>query len=870
MPSDTQINKAKKGFKLQLLLAGGLFGVLTMVTLALLVVTFFSSSVVIDNERQQISGKSGAIADLVLEKRMDASRQFADLVAEEIATKQTSNLEEIYSYVESVFYTQKEGNVDYVALLTEHGDIVEEIHIQLNQFPAIRDQISKNRTNRSLWNIAIEPESDGKTAQLLVYYKTELLNKFTGKVDGYVLSGLFLNDNIALLEEVQKRTDADYVSLVIKNMRIGSFGDPKKGIDYSTNSNDIETSYKDELIFAPKILKDVFPDSGLAILVHHHSSGFQSLTNLYIVSGVLGFIVIIILSLLTYYIGNSVLVVPLRKLVGYANRLKKRDRHARVPEFAAEEFNDLTNNLKSVFTDFIESEKRFQDFASVTSNTMWETDADHRYTFMSRDKNAAQPTRYGSLVGIRRWEVEGTDFEYVDWEVHKQEIAEHKHFKNFIFRRVNPLGEIEYWSSSGKPRYDRTGKFIGYRGTSTNITVEIQAQEEVDRAQEQLRQSQKLEVVGQLTGGIAHDFNNLLAVVIGNLELALEDEDVKPLTLKLLNDAMRGAERGASLTHQLLAYSRQQTLKPTVVKPDSIVSGMYSLFKRAVGESISLNTFLDNKWSVDIDPNELENALMNLLVNARDAMPDGGDISIESFDVVIEKDFHSTGSEIQAGEYVCIVVTDSGTGMNKEIQEKIFEPFFTTKEVGKGSGLGLSMVFGFAKQSGGHISIYSEVGVGTSIKLYLPRALQEEEVVTKSDEVVKFGNGEKVLVIEDDAKVAEMISKQLRSIGYEPDVYLEAENGLLALESDTADVLLVDVIMPGKLSGFDIVDHVKKSYPGLPYVLMSGFTGNNLPSRQKEKVGAENILMKPFSKVQLSEALQTARGEILEIKKANQ
>ncbi|MBE7637306.1 response regulator [Sneathiella sp. P13V-1] len=846
-----------------------MFSVLTLVTLAILVVTFFSSSLVIDNERQQISGKSGAIADLVLEKRMDASRQFADLIAEEVATKQADNLEEIYSYIEAAFYTQKEGSVDYVALLTEHGDIVEEIHIQLNQFPSIREQISKMRTSRNLWNIAIEPENNRNTAQVLVYYKTELLNKRTGKVDGYILSGLFLNDNVTLLEEIKKRTNADFVSLVVQGFEVSKFGEPKDGISYSSGAAKIVENNKDELFFAPRILEDVFPDSGLVVFVHYHTLGYQPLSNLYVVSAALGFVVIFILSIFAYYIGKSFIVSPIKQLSSYSKRLEKRDKHAPTPKFAAEEFNDLTNNLKSVFTNFIESEKRFQDFASVTSNSMWETDSEHRYTFISRDKNASQPTRYGSLVGLRRWEVEGVDFDYSDWEAHKVEIRDRKHFRNFIFRRVNPVGEMEYWSCSGKPIINERGDFLGYRGTSTNITAEYLAQEEAERIQEQLRQSQKLEVVGQLTGGIAHDFNNLLAVVIGNLELALENESLNASTKKLLNDAFRGAERGASLTHQLLAYSRQQTLTPSVVKPDNIVSGMYSLFTRAVGESISLKTFLENKWSVYIDPNELENALMNLLVNARDAMPEGGDISIESFDVAIEKDFHATGSDIEAGEYVCIVVTDSGSGMSKEIQERIFEPFFTTKEVGKGSGLGLSMVFGFAKQSGGHISIYSEEGVGTSIKLYLPRALQEEEKATKSRDVIRFGNGETVLVIEDDVKVAEMISKQLRSIGYVPDVYVDSEAGILALEKDQADILLVDVIMPGRFSGFDVVEHVKDRYPGLPYVLMSGFTGNNLPTGQKDKVVIENILMKPFSKVQLSEALYVARMQNPVLKKAN-
>jgi len=857
VPSDTPSNRKKTGYKLPVLLAGGLFGVLSLLVLAILVVTFFSSSLVVQNEREQISAKTGTIVDLVLEKRLDAAKQFADLISEEIAGKDARELQDIYSFIEAAFYTQKEGNVDYVALLTEQGDIVEEIHIQLNQFPTIRQQISKHLEKPANWSWAVEPARGRYDPQVILYYRTEILNRYTGKVDGYIISGLFVNENISLLEEISTRTEADYIALRWGEQIIGQIGEASEAVDYSLSPEEIEAEYPDELVFMPHIQRAAFPNSNLQATIHYQDNNYRSLRDLYLLSATLGFGIILILSLLSYSFGNSLFVSPLTRLIGYAKRLDKRDKNASVPEFSAREFNELAWTLKSVFTNFIESEQRFQDFANVTSDSVWEMDPEFRFTFVSRDKSSSIARKYPSVIGKRRWEVEGVDENFGDWEGHKKTLENRESFRGFVIRRVTPSGLIEYWSVSGRPRFDAAGKFIGYRGTSSNITTEHLAQQEAERTQDQLRQSQKLEVVGQLTGGIAHDFNNLLAVVLGNLELALEDETLDPNTRKMLGDAVRGAERGASLTHQLLAYSRQQTLKPSTIQPQKIVTEMFSLFKRAVGESISLKTYLDNNWSVTVDPNELENALMNLLINSRDAMPQGGEISIESFDMVVEKDSIGSDHELEVGEYVCICVTDTGSGMDKETQAKIFEPFFTTKEVGKGSGLGLSMVFGFAKQSGGSVGIYSEEGFGTSIKLYLPRAIgEDEDQELLPQKTIKFGGGEAIIVIEDDPKVAEMIGRQLRAIGYVPEIYLDPSAGVLALENDTADALLVDMVMPGNLSGLDIAEHVQDIHPNLPLVLMSGFTGNNFPLSQKnDLLKNKKILMKPFTKQQLSNAL---------------
>ena len=263
-----------------------------------------------------------------------------------------------------------------------------------------------------------------------------------------------------------------------------------------------------------------------------------------------------------------------------------------------------------------------------------------------------------------------------------------------------------------------------------------QAIKERETAQDALRQAQKMEAVGQLTGGIAHDFNNLLTVVVGNIDMAqraLREAGGDPRAERLLGNAQKGAERAAALTQRLLAFSRRQPLAPRTLDVDKLVLGMSDLMHRSLGELVKLEIVSSpGLWRIEADPNQLEAALLNLAVNARDAMPGGGVLSVETANARLDEAYAHQNAEVPPGQYVCIAVTDTGSGMPKELLEKVFEPFFTTKEVGKGTGLGLSMVYGFVKQSGGHVKLYSEEGKGTTVRMYLPRRISEAEPEQRS------------------------------------------------------------------------------------------------------------------------------------------
>ena len=383
-----------------------------------------------------------------------------------------------------------------------------------------------------------------------------------------------------------------------------------------------------------------------------------------------------------------------------------------------------------------------------------------------------------------------------------------------------------------------------------------------------LRQAQKMESVGQLTGGVAHDFNNLLTVIIGSLDVALGR--VQGDVQSVLESALQAAERGAALVQRLLAFSRRQTLIPEELDLNRLAAEMETLLRRTLGEDIEIEMTLNPQlWTALADKGQVENALLNLTVNARDAMPAGGKLTIETGNVHLDEDYAAHSPEVTPGDYVMLAVTDTGKGMPAEVLDRAFEPFFTTKEVGKGSGLGLSMIYGFAKQSGGHVKIYSEVDHGTTVRLYLPR--QSAAVATVAPAAATQHDhprgGEMILVVEDNADVRAFVVRHLHELGYR---VIEAKDGPSALRIIEApgsiDLLLTDVIMPGGMTGRQLADEAMRLRPGLKTLFISGYTQDSIIHQGKLEPGV-NFLSKPFRRRDLAlkvrEALE-AQGAALE------
>lgn len=389
-----------------------------------------------------------------------------------------------------------------------------------------------------------------------------------------------------------------------------------------------------------------------------------------------------------------------------------------------------------------------------------------------------------------------------------------------------------------------------------NETLEARVIAEIGerrQAEAKLAQSQKMETVGKLTGGVAHDFNNLLQVVSGNLQLLSKDVSGNDRAETRIANAMAGVARGSKLASQLLAFGRRQALEPKVVNVSRFVQGMDDMIRRAIGEAIEVETVVGGGlWNTFIDPTQVENALLNLAINARDAMEGRGKLTIELSNAHLDDTYARTHDEVSPGQYVMLAVTDTGSGMSAEIIDKVFEPFFSTKAEGKGSGLGLSMVYGFVKQSGGHVKIYSEIGHGTTIKLYMPRAMQAEDIEVAVDNGPISGGNETVLVVEDDEGVREIVIAMLADLGYRVLKAVDAGSALTVIDSGIPiDILFTDVVMPGTLKSPELARKAKERLPDIAVLFTSGYTENSIVHGGKLDAGVE-LLSKPYTREALA------------------
>ena len=448
-------------------------------------------------------------------------------------------------------------------------------------------------------------------------------------------------------------------------------------------------------------------------------------------------------------------------------------------------------------------------------------------------------------------------------------------------------GKLRWMETRNNLFYDAGGRPVRVVGVSVDITerkralaqlraftetledavkertreLEIQNEARI-KAEELLRQAQKMEAVGQLTGGIAHDFNNLLTIVIGGLDMvgrqipALGATAAAERIARAKDMALQGVQRAVTLTNRLLAFSRQQPLAPKPIDANKLVSVTCEFLRRTLGETVSLETALAaGLWRAHADPHQLENALINLTLNARDAMPEGGKVTIETANCYLDESYVSSIPEpVDVGQYVMIAVADTGTGMDPITVERAFEPFFTTKDVGRGTGLGLSQVYGFVRQSAGHVKVYSELDEGTTVKIYLPRYVGAEEHVEDAEQS-QAANGaigtETILVVEDDEALRSYTVETLAELGYR---VLSATNGAAAIDildsGADIDLLFTDVVMPGGLNGRQLADEAVRRRPGLKVLFTTGYTRNAIMHHGRLDPGVE-MVGKPLSSDEL-------------------
>ncbi|MDU9021378.1 ATP-binding protein [Pseudomonas corrugata] len=449
---------------------------------------------------------------------------------------------------------------------------------------------------------------------------------------------------------------------------------------------------------------------------------------------------------------------------------------------------------------------------------------------------------------------------------------------NVEYRVRRPEGDDLWVQASGRCEFDALGEPLRFPGVLIDINERKTAEASLLRftrdleqrvanevqarlaAEEQLRQSQKLEAIGGLTGGVAHDFNNLLQVIAGNLHLLARHEPDNANVQRRISASIEAVERGAKLSSQLLAFARRQPLSPAVYNPRRIYDDLEELLQRALGETIRIEVTLpDEPWCIHVDRNQLENALLNLAINARDAMGGEGTIQIRGENIVLDE-VSCAGKGIPAGDYVRLSVIDSGTGMPPDILSQVFEPFFTTKSDGQGTGLGLSMVFGFVKQSGGHIEITSDLGQGTRAQMYFPRSLQPEAREQPHDYTPQPGRHETIMVVEDNDAVRSASVELLEQSGYRTLTAVNADAAMkLLLEGAKVDLIFTDVVMPGLIKSSDLAAWAKVQTPPVPVLFTSGHT-RDIISRNHQLSPDTHLLGKPYGPEALTRMVRSVLG----------
>ncbi len=492
-----------------------------------------------------------------------------------------------------------------------------------------------------------------------------------------------------------------------------------------------------------------------------------------------------------------------------------------------------------------QAEERFRQLAENIREVFWLTDPQKSamlYVSPAYEAIWGRPTA-SLYASPRNWleAIHPDDRANVEAALYLQETGNYDE----KYRIVRPDGGVRWIHDKAYPVRDTHGAVYRIAGVAEDITDQI-------KLEGQLRQSQKMEAVGQLSGGIAHDFNNRLTVIMGNLQLLQRKLKDDPAAAAMIDSALSASGGAADLTRRLLAFSRQQVLEPAVLDVNTLITGMQDLLAKTLGETVEIVTLPGPAlWPVQTDPHLLENAVLNLAINARDAMPKGGTLTLETANIKLGEDYVAAHPYTVPGEYVFIGISDTGQGMNEEIKRRVFEPFFTTKPQGKGTGLGLSMVYGFVKQAGGHIEVYSEEGHGTSFKIYLPRVFAGDEADAAprkagSGQTIRL-TGKTILLVEDEPEVRAISSALLNELGCR---LLIAENGPAALKIAAGhpdiDLLFTDMIMPGGLTGIELAAQLREQRPDLKVLYTSGYAPQAAANRLAIEHPNDAWLAKPY------------------------
>ena len=510
-----------------------------------------------------------------------------------------------------------------------------------------------------------------------------------------------------------------------------------------------------------------------------------------------------------------------------------------------------------------ESEEKYRTILETMEAGYFEVDLEGNFTFLNPAVSRILGYPESELMGMNNRSYMDLENAKRVWQTSNRVYTTGEAAKAFDWQILKKDGTRAHIETSIALKRDAVGKAIGFRGLARDVTERKQIEAERNKLQAQLLQAQKLEAVGRLAGGVAHDFNNMLNVIMGHTELALLQLDSQHPLKNDLTEVLAAARRSADITRQLLAFARQQSITPELLDLNTAVESLLKMLRRLIGEDIDLVWQPGaNLWPVRMDPSQIDQILINLCVNARDAISDVGKLTIETRAVTIDEEYCTDHAEFTAGDYVMLAVSDDGCGMERETLDKIFDPFFTTKEIGRGTGLGLATVYGIVKQNDGLVNVYSEPGCGTSFHVYLPGHTDTVTDEQKPEaEVIARGHGETVLIVEDETAILNLVKRILTGIDYNVLDALAPEQALELAETHTGPIHLIvtDVVMPG-MNGHDLARRLRTRYHDLKVLFMSGYTPDAIAHRGALDSGVQ-FIQKPFSRMALAAKVRETLDE---------
>ena len=813
---------------------------ITLGVIASLCIFFLSSNYILttqalDREINRSLEYRANLTQLALEDRLNTTSETLQALSQQNDNKQQFNTSRLLKQLDNFTLSQEGRYIDIMAVVHSNGTIQHNLSSPLieNSHKLITNFHQTHAPNG--WHLAVvEIEAEKHVA---IMRETALLDPNFGKVVGNLVYGIFLNDSAPLVNDLKNKAKIEGVQLYLNNTLLSSSGlmhENAKTLNLSTSLG--YQSGEDSLF--------------INILVNNQLR--RDIDQAYIANA----IILLTFSLIAVFIMialiHRVTSTSFSKLMSYAGEIEATQASLPYKPGNISEFNLLGSTLENLVHSLEDSraslnqrEEHIRQIINSTAEAIYGLDLKGICTFANNaciEKLGYQ--NQADLVGTRMHNLmhykhaDGSPYPASECPVSQSLISgEHVHSEQEVLWKADgSCFPAEYWSHPILEGDRIAGAVI----TFFDITQKTQAEES-------LRRAQKMDAVGQLTGGIAHDFNNILGIILGNVKLLkrnLETDDER----SRLDVVEKSATRAADLTKQLLGFSRSKTTEAEVTNVNRVVNEMKNLISRSLTPEVDIQFSLtEQKVHALINPGDLGDAILNLVINSRDAMPEGGQLIIETSYCELDDLYCSTNSDLKPGFYVQIAVSDTGSGISPADQKRIFEPFFTTKPLGKGTGLGLAMVFGFAKRSCGHVQAYSELGIGTTFRLYLPCAEGEEEIKSPQDNKHLPRGTESILVVDDEPELLNLAQFYLKDLGYD---VICANNGTEALEKikkhPETDLLFSDVVMPGGVNGYQLAEKALVLKPTLKILLTSGYTGRIIRNTDQEIFEAQ-LITKPYT-----------------------